>query len=685
MISKIPLWKKHVVSDLQPHVCLMENCKFNSNPLADKRLWVAHLELDHGFANSWNDMTCPLCKQQTGSGKASIVSHHARHLEEISLTIIPTNSESDNESDASSTVSLVNSEKEGIHAPLEEQQELQQQPLSRPISPEIKATRQTCDKCRQQKLRCVGQGPSLACTRCTRHGIECKTTITRKVCRECRLKKTKCMPDKINPLAACGRCSRLKLDCDTRSNRTTGYTEPETNNPIVNNNTMRRIKSGLTRPAEDSIVGATGNTKSDSGLMFSGNISKATRQPNQDSVKEPAPQPILSTATDWFSLPPLFDSPEIFSGSVSAQTPNNETVTGRAPSANGVNIPLPPHLKNPSNRDSSYESNPFDLSASMAFPQQFSFDTKNQQDGLHLVGIPQPGQLAQLSQTQQSREPGESLDGSQKFVWPRCDKEYDFKVGVEIHLKTTHFTCPVNMSPGPALRNKQPAASGLRDARDARDGQKNARNGKKGKKQKGGGQNKEREFGTFSDTLRLCNSVAAAIRARRMPGTNTKMRSNEFTRERTGHYPKLLRLCSSHVDYRREKRDSLRPRPQLSSPPTSSQRSSRPAQASPTSIPEAKSTSHAFVPTTKLHHDAKELPASSEGKSNSTGQSSVPAVLPRPESARPRGGFLVWLCCECHNVNFAASDVCYNCYCHSQCKLCIFEYHPKPRDPRPRR
>ncbi|KAK3393775.1 hypothetical protein B0H63DRAFT_498781 [Podospora didyma] len=47
-----------------------------------------------------------------------------------------------------------------------------------------------------------------------------------------------------------------------------------------------------------------------------------------------------------------------------------------------------------------------------------------------------------------------------------------------------------------------------RDARDARDGQKKARNGKKGKKQKGGGQNKEREFGTFSDTLRLCNSVA---------------------------------------------------------------------------------------------------------------------------------------------------------------------------------
>ncbi|KAK3943679.1 hypothetical protein QBC46DRAFT_376784 [Diplogelasinospora grovesii] len=49
-----------------------------------------------------------------------------------------------------------------------------------------------------------------------------------------------------------------------------------------------------------------------------------------------------------------------------------------------------------------------------------------------------------------------------------------------------------------------PNPSDKRDARDARDG--GGRDGRR-KKQKGG-QNKEREFGTFSDAIRLCNSVA---------------------------------------------------------------------------------------------------------------------------------------------------------------------------------
>jgi hypothetical protein len=60
---------------------------------------VHHLELEHGFADQSKDMSCPLCQETLKSGKAS---HLARHLEEVSLTILPANAESDDESDASS-------------------------------------------------------------------------------------------------------------------------------------------------------------------------------------------------------------------------------------------------------------------------------------------------------------------------------------------------------------------------------------------------------------------------------------------------------------------------------------------------------------------------------------------------------------------------------------------------------
>ncbi|KAI0008187.1 hypothetical protein F4779DRAFT_588198 [Xylariaceae sp. FL0662B] len=80
-------WKRHLYLDLQPYVCLDTSC---SNAIFDTRNdWIAHLALDHGLEPLWPTIECPLCLESTGEGKVAIISHLANHLEEISLSALP--------------------------------------------------------------------------------------------------------------------------------------------------------------------------------------------------------------------------------------------------------------------------------------------------------------------------------------------------------------------------------------------------------------------------------------------------------------------------------------------------------------------------------------------------------------------------------------------------------------------
>ncbi len=94
--------RKHVLSDLQPYVCVVTNCGFSGDPFPDRRAWLHHQDLEHGFDDPLKDFECPLCQENlVGHAKSS---HLARHLEEISLTILPANAEEsdDVESDGDS-------------------------------------------------------------------------------------------------------------------------------------------------------------------------------------------------------------------------------------------------------------------------------------------------------------------------------------------------------------------------------------------------------------------------------------------------------------------------------------------------------------------------------------------------------------------------------------------------------
>jgi hypothetical protein len=64
-------------------------------------MWADHLELEHKFGPTWESIECPLCLELTGDGKSAILTHLARHMEDIALVALPPTVESDAESDTS--------------------------------------------------------------------------------------------------------------------------------------------------------------------------------------------------------------------------------------------------------------------------------------------------------------------------------------------------------------------------------------------------------------------------------------------------------------------------------------------------------------------------------------------------------------------------------------------------------
>jgi hypothetical protein len=70
------------------------------NPFSNRQLWIGHLEIEHGFGPNWEDIQCPLCLEHTESGKGVVLTHFARHMEDIALAALPRGVDSDVESDS---------------------------------------------------------------------------------------------------------------------------------------------------------------------------------------------------------------------------------------------------------------------------------------------------------------------------------------------------------------------------------------------------------------------------------------------------------------------------------------------------------------------------------------------------------------------------------------------------------
>ncbi|KAK7443092.1 hypothetical protein Landi51_09295 [Colletotrichum acutatum] len=72
-------WKRHLFNDLRPWQCLEPSCG-HKGIFSTRGDWVSHLALDH-FGPEWKGAECPLCRNDTGSGKITILKHFGGHLE----------------------------------------------------------------------------------------------------------------------------------------------------------------------------------------------------------------------------------------------------------------------------------------------------------------------------------------------------------------------------------------------------------------------------------------------------------------------------------------------------------------------------------------------------------------------------------------------------------------------------
>ncbi|KAK8105636.1 hypothetical protein PG999_008995 [Apiospora kogelbergensis] len=96
-------WKKHLFLDLQPYICLDGGCEYNSSPFPTKAEWEDHVNLEHGlFRSVAPNFECPICQDETPNWRADANVHLARHLEEIALTVLPTNLDSEDGTDLDS-------------------------------------------------------------------------------------------------------------------------------------------------------------------------------------------------------------------------------------------------------------------------------------------------------------------------------------------------------------------------------------------------------------------------------------------------------------------------------------------------------------------------------------------------------------------------------------------------------
>ncbi|KAI9151342.1 Cross-pathway control protein 1 [Paramyrothecium foliicola] len=82
-----PLWRDHLLSDLQPYICLQDEC--DSLIFLSKSNWIDHLVHAHNSLDQWTSFMCRFCGSQIEEGEDEILNHLSKHLEEVSLMSLP--------------------------------------------------------------------------------------------------------------------------------------------------------------------------------------------------------------------------------------------------------------------------------------------------------------------------------------------------------------------------------------------------------------------------------------------------------------------------------------------------------------------------------------------------------------------------------------------------------------------
>lgn len=79
-------WAKHVFQDLEPYVCIIEDCSMPERLYKSRHEWTAHLRDSH--QQSLSSSRCPLCTEDC-LASPQLQQHLSRHLEDLALFILP--------------------------------------------------------------------------------------------------------------------------------------------------------------------------------------------------------------------------------------------------------------------------------------------------------------------------------------------------------------------------------------------------------------------------------------------------------------------------------------------------------------------------------------------------------------------------------------------------------------------
>ncbi|KAF2649714.1 hypothetical protein K491DRAFT_172300 [Lophiostoma macrostomum CBS 122681] len=94
-------WKKHVFEDICAYTCLFIDCSSSGVMFQDRHAMAAHLKTSHGITEASTPRSCPLCLEMNPGDHDIMCLHFARHMEEISLGVLPQATESEDGSEES--------------------------------------------------------------------------------------------------------------------------------------------------------------------------------------------------------------------------------------------------------------------------------------------------------------------------------------------------------------------------------------------------------------------------------------------------------------------------------------------------------------------------------------------------------------------------------------------------------
>lgn len=83
-------WKRHLMKDARPYMCIEAECAEKFSPFADKEEWISHIS-GHYSKRSGEQLRCPICTASytmLGNDISSIATHLAHHLEPIAAELV---------------------------------------------------------------------------------------------------------------------------------------------------------------------------------------------------------------------------------------------------------------------------------------------------------------------------------------------------------------------------------------------------------------------------------------------------------------------------------------------------------------------------------------------------------------------------------------------------------------------